>query len=159
MSAVLPVVLTLSAMMLATSAAWLETSIANIRRAANMQDYLQAFHAADGALVLCTRALRSGAAPIVPAVDGEPVEWQRAGALEGPFAFEASQQWPGSVRAPQCLIEAWNLAGHPSAQAFLLTARGFGASQTSQAWLQFQIVVEEGSMTQTRWRRVVARPS
>jgi Tfp pilus assembly protein PilX len=159
MSAALPIVLTISSMLLATSAAWLETSTANIRRAANMHDYLQAFHAADGALKLCTRALRAGVAPTMPAVDREPAEWKRASALDGPSALTPYPQWPGSARAPQCLIEAWKLVNRPQAEAYLLTARGFGASAATQVWLQLEIVFEEGAMTEAHWRRVVASPS
>jgi hypothetical protein len=159
MSAALPIVLTISSMMLATSAAWLETSTANIRRAANLHDYLQAFHVADGALKLCTRALRSGVAPVMPAVDREPAEWKRASAFDGPFALTPHPQWPGSARAPQCLIEAWKLISRPQAEAYLLTARGYGASAATQVWLQLEVVLQEGSITEARWRRVVASPS
>ncbi|TKC91125.1 pilus assembly protein [Trinickia terrae] len=146
-------------MMLATSAAWLETSTANLRRTANMHDYLQAFHAADGVLALCTRALRAGVAPVMPAVEQEPVEWRRRNTFDGPFAFTPRTPWPGSARAPQCLIEAWQLASRPHVQAYLLTARGFGAAEATQAWLQREIVFEEGAMTEIHWRRIVARPS
>jgi Tfp pilus assembly protein PilX len=159
MSGALPIVLMISSMMLATSSAWLETSTANIRRTANLHDYLQAFHAADGALELCARALRAGVAPTVPAVGREPAEWKRAGAFDGPFAFVPRAQWPGSARAPQCLIEAWTLAGRPQARAYLLTARGFGAGQATQAWLQLEVVFEPGAAPEAHWRRVVARAS
>jgi Tfp pilus assembly protein PilX len=159
MSVALPIVLTISSMMLATSAAWLETSTANIRRAANMHDYLQAFHAADGALKLCTRALRAGVAPSMPAVDREPAEWKRASAFDGPFAFMPRPLWPGSAQAPRCLIEAWKLGSRPQAEAYLITARGFGASPVTQVWLQLEIIFHEGAMTEARWRRVVASPS
>ncbi|MFL6638484.1 MAG: PilX N-terminal domain-containing pilus assembly protein, partial [Paraburkholderia graminis] len=47
---VLPIVLLISAMLLATSAAWFEASLAAARSAVNVRDYLQAFHAADSAL-------------------------------------------------------------------------------------------------------------
>jgi hypothetical protein len=159
MSAALPIVLTIASMMLATSAAWLETSTANIRRVANMHDYLQAFHAADGALKLCTRLLRAGVAPTLPAVEREPIEWKHASAFDGPFALTPHPQWPGSAKAPQCLIEAWELVSRPQADAYLLTARGFGASAVTQVWLQLEIVFQEGAMTEARWRRVVASPS
>lgn len=48
--AVLPIVLLISAMLLATSAAWFEASVAAAHSAVNVRDYLQAFHAADSAL-------------------------------------------------------------------------------------------------------------
>jgi Tfp pilus assembly protein PilX len=159
MSAALPIVLTVASMMLATSAAWLETSTANIRRVANMHDYLQAFHAADGALKLCTRSLRAGVAPTLPAVERAPIEWKQASAFDGPFALTPHAQWPGSAKAPQCLIEAWKLVSRPQAEAYLVTARGFGASAATQVWLQLEIVFQEGAMTEARWRRVVASPS
>ncbi len=74
--AVLPVVLLISSMMLATSAAWFETSLAAARRAANMRDHLQAFHAADAGLVLCSRAVSAGAAPVVQTPSAEPGDRQ-----------------------------------------------------------------------------------
>jgi hypothetical protein len=54
---VLPIVLLISAMMLATSAVWFKTSLAAARSATNVRDYLQAFHAADSALNLCARSV------------------------------------------------------------------------------------------------------
>src|SRR3954447_23892550 len=59
---VLPIVLLMSAMMLTTSAVWFETSLAATRAAANVRDYLQAFHAADSALTSCARSVVSAAA-------------------------------------------------------------------------------------------------
>jgi Tfp pilus assembly protein PilX len=159
--AALPVVLAISSMMLTTSAAWFETSITGTRSATNMRDYLQAFHAADAALTLCARMLRSGTAPAMPAAEGEPVGWKRAGAFEGPASFapvpQWPPQWPYSARTPQCLIETMRLAKRPQAQAYLLTARGFGATATTQAWLQLEIVFE-GDAMERHWRHIVARP-
>jgi Tfp pilus assembly protein PilX len=67
---VLPIVLLISTMMLVTSAAWFETSLAAARGTTNVRDYLQAFHAADSALTLCARSViaaasaQSGAQPV-----------------------------------------------------------------------------------------------
>jgi hypothetical protein len=157
--AALPVVLAISSMMLVTAAAWLETSTANIRSAVNTHDYLQAFHAADGALALCMRALRVGIAPTLPAVEREPARWREAGIFDGPLAFAPRAQWPGSARSPQCLIEAWRLADRPALQVYLLTARGFGANRSTQVWLQLEAVLDNGAIREAHWRRVVARPT
>jgi hypothetical protein len=157
--AALPVVLSIASMLLLTSAAWLETSIADVRRVANLHDSLQAFHAADAALTLCARALRAGVAPALPAVGHEPARWKETGAFEGPLAFTPQAQWPGTARAPQCLIEAWQLVTRPQVQAYLLTARGFGASETTLAWLQLEIVMDGETLEETHWRRIVARPA
>ncbi|WP_442793381.1 pilus assembly PilX family protein [Paraburkholderia sp. HP33-1] len=154
----LAIVLLVSAMMLATSAIWFETSLAAARAATNVRDYLQAFHAADSALTLCARNVLSpgGDAPTAPLVSGEPAQWKRETAFDA-GAVTPVAQWPGSSRAPQCLIEPWRLANRPNATAYLLTARGFGQSGESQVWLQMELVIEDGTI-ERHWRRVAARP-
>ncbi|WP_425605771.1 pilus assembly PilX family protein [Paraburkholderia translucens] len=153
----LAIVLLVSAMMLATSAIWFETSLAAARAATNVRDHLQAFHAADSALTLCERdVLSTGDAAPAPLVPGKPAQWK----LEAAFdtgAVTPVAQWPGSSRAPQCLIEPWRLASRPNANAYLLTARGFGQSSESQVWLQMELVIEDGAI-ERHWRRVAARP-
>jgi Tfp pilus assembly protein PilX len=149
----------ISSMMLATSAAWFETSLAAARSATNMRDYLQAFHAADAGLALCSRAVRAGSAPVVQTDTDEPakpVAWKRQGAFEA-AAFTPEATWPGSARPPQCLIETWRLKARPDTQAFLLTARGFGARPDTQVWLQLELVID-GDKVERHWRRVAARP-
>lgn len=158
---VLPIVLLVSALMLATSAVWFETSLAAARSTSNVLDDLQAFHAADSALTLCARSVLAagpgadGEAP-QPDVTGEPVQWK----MESAFVAGANTpvaQWPGSQRAPQCLIEPWRLASRVGARAFLITARGFGRSEDAQVWLQMQVVID-GETVERHWRRVAARP-
>ncbi len=154
--AALPIVLLISSMMLVTSAAWFETSLAAVRASANLRDALQAFHAADSALTLCARAVATGSAPVRSAVLTEPMAWK----IESTFignAYTPIAIWPGSVAPPQCLAEAWRLNTRPEAQAWLLTARGCGATVDSQAWVQMQLVVE-GGKTEQHWRRIAARP-
>ena len=143
--AALPIVLLISSMMLVTSAAWFEASLAASRSTANLRETLQAFHAADSALTLCARAVLSGTAPI------------GAIAVASAGAFTPIAQWSGSVAPPQCLVEAWRLATRPEAKAYLLTARGFGRTQESQTWLQLELVVD-GEKIERHWRRVAARP-
>ena len=154
--AALPIVLLISSMMLITSAAWFETSLAAARASANLRDALQAFHAADSALTLCARAVAAGTAPVTTAVATEPTGWK----LEQTFAsgaFAPVASWPGSASAPQCLAEAWRLSMRPEVRAYLLTARGFGRTLESQAWVQLELVVD-GDKTEQHWRRVTARP-
>lgn len=156
---VLPIVLLISAMMLATSAAWFETSLAAARAATNVRDYLQAFHAADSALTLCARNVvaagaEAAAAPQVAV--GEPTQWKLESAFEA-GAITPVAQWPGSLRVPQCLIEGWRLATRADARAYLLTSRGFGRTGESQVWLQMELVIE-GETIERHWRRVVAKP-
>jgi Tfp pilus assembly protein PilX len=156
---VLPIVLLISAMMLATSAVWFETSLATARAATNVRDYLQAFHAADSALNLCSRsvvAASSEAAAAPQVASGEPTQWKLESAFEA-GAITPVAQWPGSLRAPQCLIEAWRLATRTDARAYLLTSRGFGPTSESQVWLQMELVIE-GDAIERHWRRVAARP-
>ncbi|WP_408443846.1 pilus assembly PilX family protein [Paraburkholderia sediminicola] len=157
---VLPIVLLISTMMLITSAAWFETSLAAARGTTNVRDYLQAFHAADSALTLCARSViavagtQSAAPP--PAISGEPTQWKLAAAFEA-GAVTPVAQWPGSLRPPQCLIEAWRLATRADARAYLLTSRGFGRASESQVWLQMELVID-GEKIERHWRRVAARP-
>jgi Tfp pilus assembly protein PilX len=158
---VLPIVLLMSAMMLATSAIWFETSLAATRAAANVRDYLQAFHAADSALTLCARSVvaagaDAGVSEATQAASGEPVQWKLETAFEA-GAITPVAQWPGSLRAPQCLTEAWRLATRADARAYLLTSRGFGRTGDSQVWLQMELVID-GETIERHWRRVVARP-
>ncbi|RAS22837.1 hypothetical protein BX591_12240 [Paraburkholderia bryophila] len=159
---VLPIVLLIAAMMLGTSAAWFENSLASARAAANARDYLQAFHAADSVLTLCARsvvtatATDDGAASMPSAASGEPAQWKIESAFEAGAVAPVSQ-WPGSLRPPQCLIEAWRLATRADARAFLLTSRGFGRTRESQVWLQMELVIESGKV-ERHWRRVAAKP-
>ncbi|MFC0574168.1 pilus assembly PilX family protein [Paraburkholderia solisilvae] len=144
-------------MMLATAAAWFETSLAAARGAANLHDQLVAFHAADSALTLCAQRVVASGVPVAePAADGEPVAWKEAVAF-GALAFAPVAQWPGSFGPPQCAIEAWRLAMRPAARAWLITARGYGSTQDTQSWLQLQLVVDNG-IVERHWRRIAARP-
>ena len=156
--AALPVVLLLASAMLATSIASFDASIAAARRAANIDDHLRAANAADAALSLCVRALDTGVAPMLAPATGEPAQWRQPRIFDGPAAFAPLPRWPGSARPPQCVIESARLARRPDAQAYWVTARGFGADETAQAWLQLVIVRERGS-EQRRWRRIVERSS
>lgn len=157
---VLPIVLLISAMMLTTSAAWFETSLAAARGASNVRDYLQAFHAADSALTLCARSVAAAAAfepqPVASLSPGEPTQWTHKAAFEA-GAVTPVAQWPGSLRAPQCLIEAWRLGTRTDARAYLLTSRGFGRTGESQVWLQMELVIT-GEQIERHWRRVAAHP-
>jgi Tfp pilus assembly protein PilX len=158
---VLPIVLLISAMMLATSAVWFKTSLAAARSATNVRDYLQAFHAADSALNLCARsviAAGADAAAAPPAASGEPAQWKLQSAFDA-GAVTPIAQWPGSARAPQCLIEAWSLSTRAEAHAYLLTSRGFGRTSESQVWLQMELVIGgDGEAVERHWRRVAAKP-
>ncbi len=154
----LPVVLLIAAMMLATSAAWFEQSVAGVRNAAGMADHLIALHAADSALSACARNAVNGSLAGMPGFGGEPVGWKSQTIFESsavaPFA-----SWPTalSFRAPQCLIEQWRLANRAGAQAWLITARGYGRKADSQMWLQLELVIEGGTI-EKHWRRIAARP-
>ncbi|MFM0733294.1 hypothetical protein PQQ52_22730 [Paraburkholderia sediminicola] len=147
-------------MMLTTSAAWFETSLAAARGSRNVRDYLQAFHAADSALTLCARNVVAAAAfespPVASLSPGEPTQWKQEAAFDA-GAVAPVARWPGSLRAPQCLIEAWRLGTRVDARAYLLTSRGFGRTKESQVWLQMELVIT-GEQIERHWRRVAARP-
>lgn len=156
---VLPIVLLISTMMLATSAVWFETSLSATRSTNNVRDYLQAFHAADSALISCARSVIAADVETVPAsplASVEPTQWKVKSAFEA-GAITPIAQWPGSLRAPQCLIEAWRLANRAEARAYLLTSRGFGRNRESQVWLQLELVID-GETVERHWRRVAASP-
>lgn len=157
----LPVVLLIVSMMLVTSAAWFESALLGSRNANAVADQLQSFHAADAVLVLCSRALTDGAISALPATQsGEPQAWRSESGFER-AAVTPLAAWPGSVRAPQCVVEAWRIDNRPLARAFLITARGFGATEETQSWVQAQVVfdgVGEAMRVERHWRRVAARP-
>jgi Tfp pilus assembly protein PilX len=160
--AALPVVLLIVSMMLLTSAASFEAALLEARNANAVADHLQSFHAADAALVLCSRALANGTldAPAAAALPGEPQAWRRPDGFERE-AVAPVPAWPGSTRAPQCLVEAWRIDSRPLARAYLVTARGFGVSEDTQSWLQDQLVIEgsgDAMHVEHHWRHVVARP-
>jgi Tfp pilus assembly protein PilX len=148
----------IAAMMLTMSAAWLEASIAHRRYSGNVHEHVRAMHAADGALVLCERDLRAGIAPVLLVSGGPPERWTKAESFESPWAYEPVASWPGSARVPQCVIEAAFVEGRPDARAYWITARGFGAGDSAQAWLQLMIVTEPGRERRA-WRRIVAAPA
>jgi Tfp pilus assembly protein PilX len=142
----LPIVLLLAAMMLVTASAWLQASLVASRTALATRERVQAFHAADSALIRCARMASSA----IPGNDPEPSLWRNKASFEGPSAraFQPFATWPYARRAPQCLVEA------AAKSSFLVTARGFGATAESEAWLQVRID-ENGNK---HWRRIVARP-
>ncbi|HEY3598608.1 MAG TPA: hypothetical protein VGL08_13980 [Paraburkholderia sp.] len=155
--AALPIVLMLSSMMLTTSAAWFETSIAAARSAANLHDQLLAFHAADSALALCAKRIVAGTVSVAgPAAAAEPVAWKLPAVFEA-AAFAPVASWPGAVLPPQCFAETWRLATRADAQAWLVTVRGYGRTRDSQVWLQLQLVID-GDTVERHWRRIAARP-
>ncbi len=153
----LPGALMIASMMLTTSAAWLEASIAHRRYDANVFDHLRATQAADSALTLCEHDLRAGIARVQPPLPGMPMQWTKAGTFDGPAAYEPVPSWPGSARSPQCVIEAAILEGDPAKRAYWITARGFGAAESTQAWLQLTIRSEAGRERRA-WRRIVTAP-
>lgn len=154
----LPSALMLASMMLTTSAAWLEASIAHRRYDASIHDHLRATQAADSALALCELDLRAGIARIQPSAPGTPMQWMNAETFDAGAAYEPVPSWPGSVRPPQCLIEATLLEGAAAAQAYWITARGFGMAESTQAWLQLTIMREAGRERRA-WRRIVTAPT
>ncbi|SAK72357.1 hypothetical protein AWB77_03131 [Caballeronia fortuita] len=151
--ATLPIVLILSSMMLVTAGAWLQTSLVAARTAVATRERVQAFHAADSALIRCSRMLQLAQPSMNASSKDEPTRWRMKASYDGPNAAAIAPfaSWPHARRVPQCLIEAW------AEKSYLITARGFGATADSEAWLQLRIDIADGASTQ-HWRRVVARP-
>ncbi|WP_407655487.1 hypothetical protein [Burkholderia alba] len=158
--AALPGVLAVTVALLATTAAWFETSLIETRRATGTHGRLIAFRAADAALDACADAyLRRGPASdfATPLPIREPALWRQPGAFDGASAVTPFAAWPGAARPPNCLIERWQVPAKPDARAYLVTARGFGATDATVEWLQLQVLVDDGVVVR-RWRRVVGRP-
>lgn len=155
--AALLTVLVLTAMIVAATASALDASLAQRRRSASHRQHGQALLAADAALAACVRAMRAGAAPALPPVDREPVEWRRAGVLDGPDALTPWAAWPEAARPPQCVVEPWSSPRVPGARLATVTARGFGADAAVQSWVQIVLVDDEAGQRQY-WRRLVTVP-
>lgn len=154
----LPGALMLASMMLTTSAAWLEASSAQTRQASSIHEHLRATQAADSALSLCADGALAGLAPVLPLHRGGAPEWANAGTFDGPAAYEPVPSWPGSARAPQCLIVATQVEGKSDTRIYRITARGFGANELAQVWLQLTIMREAGHERRA-WRRLVSAPA
>lgn len=158
----LPGVLAVTASLAVMSSAWFEIAATEMRRTTSLASRLIAFHAADAALDACADALLNGTAAhdAASAEDaaGEPAGWRSTGAFDGSRAFAPYPNWPNAAQAPSCVIEAWRLPARPGARAYVVTARGIGATRDTGEWLQLQIVVERGRV-ERRWRRVVGRPA
>lgn len=159
----LPGVLAVTASLIVMSSAWFEIATTEMRRMSNVASRSVAFRAADAALEACADALLSGAAPYAAAGGDmasarEPAGWRQPGAFDGGGAFRPYAGWPGAAQGPSCVIEAWKLTARPDARAYLVTARGVGATKDTVEWLQLQIAVERGGV-ERRWRRVVGRPA
>nr|WP_226382848.1 MULTISPECIES: hypothetical protein [Burkholderia] len=158
----LPGVLAVTASLIVMSSAWFEIATTEMRRMTNVASRSVAFRAADAALEACADALLSGAAS--DAVAGtaasarEPAGWRQPGVFDGGGAFRPYAGWPGAAQGPSCVIEAWKLPARPDARAYLVTARGVGATKDTVEWLQLQIAVERGGV-ERRWRRAVGRPT
>ncbi|GLU30579.1 hypothetical protein WKR88_00855 [Trinickia caryophylli] len=156
-AAALPIVVSVAAMVLASSTASFELAIAASRRAMSVEDHLYATQSADVALALCLRALRAGGAPHLPRTARGPVRWRDPDIFAHPAAFEPRPRWPGGTRPPQCLIEGWQIDERPQATVDVVTARGFGEHEGTESWLQ-SIVISEHGTEKRHWRRIVARP-
>lgn len=155
--AALPAVLLLMAMVLAVSAASFELVVAGARRASNLDEHLRAMQAADAALSLCLRMVDSGFALPVHRASAEAARWREPQAFGSSDAFSPFVRWPGSSTPPQCIVESVAIAHRPKATGLVVTARGFGASEHSQAWLQLTVVREDGKESR-HWRRITVRP-
>lgn len=151
---VLLIVLLLASMMLVTAAAWLEGSVVVARNAANLRERALAFHAADSALIRCSRMALDSPPADADVTFSEPVTWRLKASFEGLGARAVApfSAWPHAFRPPQCLVEAWR---REESTVYFVTARGFGTRANVEAWLQVQL--EVGGLVR-HWRRVVARP-
>lgn len=82
----LPIVLLISSMLLVAAAAWLEAALVDARMTANLGSRVQAFHAADSALIRCGKiatASAPGPASTTQLLADEPVRWRQKASFEG----------------------------------------------------------------------------
>ena len=154
--AALPVALMLTSMVSAAAIASFDAAIMGARRTSNFEDALRSMQAAYVALELCLNEHDAGRAPLLPARAGVG-RWQERDPFADAAAFAPLSNWPGGRRPPQCLIEGMRIAGRPLARAYMITARGFGASADAQAWAQV-FVVREAGIEMRHWRRIARRP-
>jgi hypothetical protein len=181
----LPGVLTIIAALLVASAGWFEVSITDARSVGAYASRSIALHAAEAALDACERHLAERVSfvaettptpevaptPVVHRASvatqpdrastssAEPFMWRQPGALDGPSAWRPFASWPGAAVPPACLIERWPIASRPRWRAYVITARGTGATHATTAWLQLQLAFDATRRVARRWRRVAAPPS
>jgi hypothetical protein len=110
---VLPIVLTLTTLLLALVVGALDTIRAQTRAGASLVSRIRAFHAADAAVRVCEQWVLAGRPPhwhTASVTSGElpPASCIRD-VFEGPNRriFEPLEAWPHVSRVPQCLIEQW----------------------------------------------------
>lgn len=154
--AALPVALMLTSMVSAAAIASFDAAIMGARRASNFEDALRSTQAANAALELCLSEHDAGRAPLALPGRAGAARWQERDPFGDAAAFAPLSRWPGASRPPQCLVEEWRIAGRPLARAYVITARGFGASVDAQAWAQVFVVREAGGQTH-HWRRIARR--
>ena len=154
--AALPLALMLTSMVSAAAIASFDAAIVGARRASNLEDALHSMQAANVALELCLSELDAGRAPFLPPGGEGLARWRQRDPFGDAAAFAPLSTWPGGRRPPQCLIEGLRIAGRPRAQAYVVTARGFGASVDAQAWAQMFVVREAGTEGR-HWRRIARR--
>lgn len=154
--AALPVALVLTSMVFAATTASFDAAIVGARRASNLDDALHSLQAADAALELCLKELDAGRAPLLLPSEAGVARWRQPEPFTDAAAFAPSADWPGGRKPPQCLIEGLRIAHRPRAQGYVVTARGFGASEDAQAWAQVMVVREAGT-EKRHWRRIARR--
>lgn len=133
-------------------------SILHIRSLDAYYNTLQARHAAHAGNVLCAQWLEAN---VIKArlwtQNTKPAYWRIPQAFEGPFptAFSIAKSWPLSVRPPQCLIESWIPPKHSTPSFYLITSRGFGATEQGQAWEQQERWIGKDEDTgPAKWKQV-----
>jgi len=167
----LPIVLALTALLQLLAIAQADIALIALRTAGARHDRLIAFEAADSGLVLCSRLLAQGTAPVRQWTEaGEPAYWRSGLAFGGsaPASFAIQASWPGTAGALRCLIESRVLGQQARDQAerdvYLLTVRALGARPDTQSYAQaiaFDSDPASGSAAQPQvwaWRSVAAVP-
>lgn len=154
--AALPVVLVLTSMVFTAAIASFDAAIMSARRASNFDAALHGMQAADAALELCLKELDAGRAPLLLPSGAGVARWRQPEPFADAAAFAPSADWPGGRKPPQCLIEGLRIAHRPRAQGYVVTARGFGAGEDAQAWVQV-LVVREAGTEKRHWRRIARR--
>ncbi len=98
----LPIVLLLTAMMLVTVSAWLQTSLVATRATVAARERIQAFHAADSASIRCSRML-DAALPAASTFTQEPAQWRSKASFEkASRRSPCSRSWNGHMRRVAC---------------------------------------------------------
>jgi len=101
-------------------------------------EHIRAFHAADGAMVLCERRVLAARS-------------RNDEIAEGPLpVFSRDERWPGSIRLPECTVEK-TVDARGRVNGYRITATGFAATNDARSLAQTELWFTPG-IVHRRWQ-------